>query len=118
MFNLQEINVCVDPLVCQWLIYHPLDIAVHKIEGEYEFSICCMYYILEYYLDHYYVRNVGLSDIYSNVSETPRRTTLIESVHSSSDRDALTHQKLPTIEKEEPVDVKNFFILFFFHILI
>lgn len=60
------------------------------------------------------MRNVGFSDIYSSVSETPRRTTFIESVHSSSDRDALTvtHQKLPTIEEVEAVDVIN---TFFFH---
>ncbi|CAH2007814.1 unnamed protein product [Acanthoscelides obtectus] len=27
LFNLQEIRICVDPLLCKWLLYHPSEIA-------------------------------------------------------------------------------------------
>jgi hypothetical protein len=35
IFNLQEINVCVDPLVCKWLLYHPIEIGVHRKDGKF-----------------------------------------------------------------------------------
>lgn len=32
LFNLQEIRICVDPLLCRWLLYSPKNIMDTKIE--------------------------------------------------------------------------------------
>ena len=106
IFNLQEINVCVDPLVCKWLLYHPLKIGLHRSEGTHCFSSTVNNGSL---VERHHFKSLSYTEIYGSVSETPRRSSFqIESVHSSSDRDIVytSHQKLPKIEEEEEqVDV-------------
>lgn len=32
LFNLQEIRICVDPLLCRWLLYSPKKVLETKID--------------------------------------------------------------------------------------
>ncbi|XP_008197902.1 intermembrane lipid transfer protein VPS13B isoform X1 [Tribolium castaneum] len=91
IFNLQEINVCVDPLVCKWLLYHPIKIGAHRSE------------------ERVHYKSLSYSEVYGSTSETPRRSAQIGSIHSSSDRDIVytPQQKLPMIEEEEQVDLQE-----------
>ncbi|XP_071057652.1 intermembrane lipid transfer protein VPS13B isoform X2 [Onthophagus taurus] len=90
IFNLQEIRVCVDPLLCSWFLYTP--VVLVNFKSDYSSDI----------------RKIkSSSEIISTVTgiETPRRlvTTPHESVHSSSDRDReiLQLPKTPKYFKEE-----------------
>ncbi|CAH0555543.1 unnamed protein product [Brassicogethes aeneus] len=91
IFNLQEIRVCVDPLVCRWLLYTPKN---HSTK-----------------VDHFdpiqHIKK-NISEASGSAIETPRRFSQLESVHSSSDRDqvAVPHRVLKTL-KEEEIDLQE-----------
>lgn len=86
VFNLQEIRICIDPLLCMWLLYTPTKLH-NKSDA---------------YIDSLY-RNKNISEASGSVMETPRRlSSQIESVHSSSDRE---HLQMPS--KQSKTDSGN-----------
>ncbi|XP_056633940.1 intermembrane lipid transfer protein VPS13B isoform X1 [Diorhabda sublineata] len=90
LFNLQEIRVCVDPLLCRWLLYTPKQFG-HKLKT---FDTI--------------VKTRNVSEASGSIPETSRKTPIqIESVHSSSDREPHFTSNKAEISEEEPVDVQE-----------
>ncbi|KAF5296670.1 hypothetical protein FQR65_LT10210 [Abscondita terminalis] len=68
--NIERIRICVDPLLCRWLLY------TARMTPKSE------------YIDPSQRKNYHISEASGSVLETPRRAgTPHESIHSSSDRD-------------------------------
>lgn len=91
VFNLQEIRICIDPLLCMWLLYMPVKVANKPdIYGKNNVFIVFLLTHFRSSVDSIYYRNKTISEASGSAMETPRRlSTQIESVHSSSDRDLL-----------------------------
>ncbi|KAH0999222.1 hypothetical protein HUJ04_005426, partial [Dendroctonus ponderosae] len=91
VFNLQEIRICVDPLLCKWLMYVPKSFLLSDISDPISLS-----------------RAVSFSEASGSLMEAPRRlsTNKLESVHSSSDQKV--SPKVPdSAPTEEPVDLQE-----------
>ncbi|CAG9862164.1 unnamed protein product [Phyllotreta striolata] len=98
LFNLQEIRICIDPMLCRWLLYYPQSLLPKQSSEK----------VLK---TKTYETNEPI------LSDTPRRiTSLIETVHSSSDRELFKPVKVES-PKEETVDLQekiyNFLIKWF-----
>ncbi|KAK4875062.1 hypothetical protein RN001_011484 [Aquatica leii] len=71
-FCLEETRICVDPLLCRWLLYSTREVVKSD------------------YIDPMQRKNYNISEASGSVLETPRRAgTPHESIHSSSDREHL-----------------------------
>ncbi|KAK9889545.1 hypothetical protein WA026_006900 [Henosepilachna vigintioctopunctata] len=89
-FNLQEIRICVDPLVFKWFLYtphHKSDIFANFAETPYK------------------IKTAESSLLY----EPSRKASVnLESIHSSSDREkSSVVSKKSKILKEEPIDMQE-----------
>ncbi|XP_074031826.1 vacuolar protein sorting 13B isoform X2 [Leptinotarsa decemlineata] len=90
LFNLQEIRICVDPLLCRWLLYTPKQFKP-KVDQ----------------IDSSYHKNKNYSEASGSAIETPRRvSSQLESIHSSSDRELPLSKKVEVL-KEESVDLQE-----------
>ncbi|XP_072392830.1 intermembrane lipid transfer protein VPS13B [Diabrotica undecimpunctata] len=90
LFNLQEIRVCIDPLLCKWLLYTPKQFG-HTLN-----------------IFECGPKTKNVSDVSSSVAETPRKvSSQIESVHSSSDREHLYIPQKVQVTREETVDIQE-----------
>ncbi|XP_066257341.1 intermembrane lipid transfer protein VPS13B isoform X1 [Euwallacea similis] len=94
IFNLQEIKICVDPLLCKWLLYVPRNFLM----GEpIDISVSAS-------------KNKSFSEASgSGIVDTPRRPSSnhLESVHSSSDPKIAPRVISDKLMKEEPTDVQE-----------
>ncbi|XP_050295994.1 intermembrane lipid transfer protein VPS13B [Anthonomus grandis grandis] len=97
IFNLQEIRICIDPLLCKWLLYVP---------RSYLFS--------DILLDPCLGKTKNYSEASGSIKDTSRRLSgnHLESVHSSSDREHhRVAQKQVVSEqvagKQEPIDMQE-----------
>ncbi|XP_017781523.1 PREDICTED: vacuolar protein sorting-associated protein 13B [Nicrophorus vespilloides] len=85
MFNLREIKICLDPLMCKWLLYTPR--IVHtKTEVIFDSS----------------QRKLSRSFSDASAYETPRRArTPYESIHSSLDQVTIPQKMQATTSKDD-----------------
>ncbi|XP_030768330.1 vacuolar protein sorting-associated protein 13B-like isoform X2 [Sitophilus oryzae] len=89
LFNLREIRICVDPLLCKWLLYVPKNFLLNDL------------------IDSPPSKLKTVSDASGSAIDTPRKfsTHQIESVHSSSDRDQKAVRKKSLIENLQTEDL-------------
>ncbi|KAL1506203.1 hypothetical protein ABEB36_005605 [Hypothenemus hampei] len=92
IFNLQEMKICVDPLMCKFLLYVPKNFLMSDLV----FDIPSL------------TKTKSFTEANNSAAETPRRlsTNQLESVHSSSDH------KIPQVISgilaiEEDVDIQE-----------
>ncbi|KAG5888478.1 hypothetical protein JTB14_022106 [Gonioctena quinquepunctata] len=92
LFNLREIRICVDPLLCRWLLYTPKQFGP-TVD----------------IFDTSHHKNKNFSEASGSIVETPRRlrSSQMESVHSSSDREQLYIPKNVQLVREETVDMQE-----------
>ncbi|CAG9819390.1 unnamed protein product [Phaedon cochleariae] len=90
LFNLREIRICIDPLLCRWLLYTP-KLLVPKND----------------IFDPSYQKNKNISEASGSAAETPRRlSSQIESVHSS-DRETFNVPQKVQVIREETIDMQE-----------
>ncbi|XP_044753199.1 vacuolar protein sorting-associated protein 13B isoform X2 [Coccinella septempunctata] len=90
-YNIQEIRICVDPLVFKWFLYKP---QFYRTNSFANFS------------DTPYKVKSADSSVFCD--STRKSSMLLESVHSSSDREKSSIvSKRSKILKEEPIDMQE-----------
>nr|CAI5821779.1 unnamed protein product [Callosobruchus analis] len=119
LFNLQEIRICVDPLLCKWLLYHPRqivksgrsDLQLGRKSGKLP--------TMTMTTSASEASGGGGGGGGGGASNTPRRVGGVmassQSVHSSLDREPVRRgppppsstSSAPGIGKEEPVDLQE-----------